>query len=470
MAIILPAIALNMLVAVFQPTAFGSVLATLLFAALIFRLFARTPYDLVLLLPVMIPRISSLLSLNMIDFGAHMPEIGRYGYVTAATALYAFYNAVLVWVAFMLLERWRKNDPERGAAPWQRSAIVDDVIPVCVGAMLTAYLFLVGYRVGFPLMTGTDRFVFRVQTADIITVNILNLKVIIAIALGMVFASTRSAMIRNVIALEAMALVVLFFLFGDKFFTVAAFAAAFAGPYFVLKPRQARRAVVLLAPMVAIGVVLMLLINLYIFSGYGAGSMDAGMTRLMDRMAAQGQLWFVYVANEGALFHLDMDMMLINFKSIFASNTDNFDFANGLSTFYFANRYSPQAFLHSMYTNAGTTTLTGAFEAYSAVMTGYAGLFFVMILTGVLVAAMCRYLYRAILSGSAGQVLAPAAILAQALYMLNQGTIDSLLSWASFKIVAAFWLLGAMERLARTSLGSLPAQGRRIRHEWLRRQ
>src|ERR1700722_20036759 len=124
MAIILPAIALNMLVAVFQPTAFGSVLATLLFAALIFRLFARTPYDLVLLLPVMIPRISSLLSLNMIDFGAHMPEIGRYGYVTAATALYAFYNAVLVWVAFMLLERWRKNDPERGAGPWQRSVIV----------------------------------------------------------------------------------------------------------------------------------------------------------------------------------------------------------------------------------------------------------------------------------------------------------------------------------------------------------
>ena len=124
--------------------------------------------------------------------------------------------------------------------------------------MLTALShFLVGYRVGFPLMTGTDRFVFRVQTADIITVNILNLKVIIAIALGMVFASTRSAMIRNVIALEAMALVVLFFLFGDKFFTVAAFAAAFAGPYFVLKPRQARRAVVLLAPaLVAIGVVL----------------------------------------------------------------------------------------------------------------------------------------------------------------------------------------------------------------------
>jgi len=469
MAIILPAIALNMLIAVFQPTIFGSVLATLLFAALIVRLFVRTPYALVLLLPVMIPRISALVSLNMIDFGAYMPEIGRYGYVTAAAPLYAFYNAILVFIAFKLLERWRRHDPETSPKPWSRSALVDDFVPAGIGALLVAYLFLVGYRVGFPLMTGTDRFVFRLQTADIITVNMLNLKVIIAVALGVVFASTKNGMIRNLIALEAMAFVVLFFLFGDKFFTVAAFAAAFAGPYFVLKPAQARRAIVLLAPLVGVGVILMLLINLYIFSGYGAGSVDAGLTNLMNRMAAQGQLWFVYVANEGEFLHLDIDMMFTNFRSIFAANTDNFDFANGLATFYFANKYSPQAFLHSMYTNAGTTTLTGAFEPYSGVMTGYAGLVVVMIVTAVLVAAICRYLYRAILTGSPGQVLAPAAILTQSLYMLNQGTIDSLLSWASFKIFAAFWLLGMMERLARTSLHALPVQGRRIRGEWLRR-
>ena len=58
--------------------------------------------------------ISSLLSLqNMIDFWRipHAGKSGCYGYVTAATALYAFYNAVLVWsrIAFMLLERWRSR-------------------------------------------------------------------------------------------------------------------------------------------------------------------------------------------------------------------------------------------------------------------------------------------------------------------------------------------------------------------------
>lgn len=455
MLIVLAGMALNFAVAALEPNVASSLIASLLFLYFLVKCYQSFPAATIILLPVIVPHLAGLISINFIDFGAYMPEIGRNGFTTHAAASFAFFNALMFYASIIALDALVRRFPIRVSVmsgTWHR---LNGLICIGVGAVAVLYLAIAGVFSGFPLLTETDRFVFRSQTADIVTFNLLNLKFVLAAMLGVTFASSPVWLLRVVSLAQCVALTLLYLLYGDKFFTIFCFLCFFVGPAFALHTEAANRYLKLILPFSLVFLGVLFALNVYIYSDYGNTSIDQAFVKLGERIAAQGQIWFLYVAYEESFFAFDAHTIYLNFLSIFAENGQNFNFDNNLSTFYFAMHYAPFRLLDSMIRNAGTTTFTMAYEAYTGVMLGTFGVFVVMPLTGLLFAAISYFYLRAIQRMDCMMILAPASVLTQAWFMTNQGTISVLLSLGSLKIIGALWLMGYVMRGVLFSFTSL---------------
>ena len=434
----------NLGVAVLWPHPIGTLFALVLMLLAIGRMFSIHPVALVFLAPFIILNLSVMVSLIAIESGTLMKEMGVTGHASPAGASYVIYCLIFLLAAtqtFRRLQlRLQTKHPEKAASATAESALLD-YAALCIGGLAALYLIAAGLRTGFPLITGTDRFQFRANTADIVTLNLLNLKFTIGAMLGVGAAWSTSRWRTSLHHLVFAAYIVVSFLYGDKFFIVLIASCFYAMPFLVRDPRRVAGVVRQSAPWVIIMLLGVCSVTLFIYSGYGRLSLEDTLTKLATRVAGQGQLWFLAVEDAPRWIGFDTEIVSQNLGSVFANPAATYVFEHRLAAFHFVEKYSPSAMYVSFLHNGGTVTPTMVFEAYGLVAFGFVGLAVLMLLMGVIVGMLLHWLARALLSGNPINALLPAFVLSQSIAFMSQATVYSLVSLSIFKSYAAFLVL-----------------------------
>lgn len=430
--------------AVLWPSPITTGAAMFVWLVAVARLFAADSSSVVVLLPFLIVHLSVMVSLAAIEGGATMKEMGHVGHTSSASASFIIYSLLFVLTASTVYRR-RRDRPEAArqmsiAALTPRPFILA-WIALVIGAFIVCYLLLAGLRTGFPLLSGTDRFVYRRFSADILTLNFLNYKFVLAALLGSsaVFAAT--VRLRNTHHAVFVSYLLVSFLFGDKFFIILSAAAFYGMPFLMRNPQGISGAIRRFAPLALAVVACVFGVTLFIYSGYGELSLDATLTKLGGRVAGQGQLWYLAVEYSSHAFSLDTEMLRLNLENLFANPAADFAFEHRLAPFYFVEKFSPTAMYMSFMHNGGSVTPTMVFEAYGLVGFGYLGLAVLVAVMGCVVGALAAWLVRAMMSGNPVNVLLPAQVLTQSLGVMTQGTLYSMLSVSAFKSYAAYFIL-----------------------------
>ncbi|WP_320450783.1 DUF6418 domain-containing protein [Sphingomonas sp. CFBP8993] len=394
-------LAANWSLAAAWPNILFSGSSLVLFGGLLLLLGRISPAGLILLLPLVITRGATLVSLLVIEAGAYMPEVNRLGEPGDASASFLAFTALFFLVFALVFRRL-----EATVLAYARAPLLDMVVawlgwPVVLLCMaLGGIAFLHGLQGGFPLLAGVDRFLYRREYSSGLVLILLDNKFLFAAMLGAVaFAPRYQPLLKTAAIVAFLGLTGLYFLFGDKFFTILAEVAFFAMP--LLLTRQGRLAGTMLRLAVPVGALLCAALGatLYIYSGYGRLPLDRTVTLVGERIAGQGELWFIASRDARRMTNWDAHLVDRNIDTLGDKSPPASAFANGVETYYFIERYSPSKLAASFRKNQGWVQLTMGTEAMALVMFGYAGVAVIMALLGALVAFAALYLRRAFESG-----------------------------------------------------------------------
>jgi hypothetical protein len=248
------------------------------------------------------------------------------------------------------------------------------------------------------------------------------------------------------------------FLYSDKFFIILESIGAFMLPFVIRSPQSAARMLRRAFPWVAPGIIAVLAVTFFIYSDHGSRSADATLASLGERIAGQGELWLMAVEHSPGWLHFDAHTARENLASLFARVPQDYAFEHHLGAEYFVYRYSPPAMYRSFEHNAGFVTPTMGYEAYGLMIFGFAGLLVVMVVTGVCVGWLMRWLNRVIQRGDLFGVLLPVVVMSETGKLLAQGTLYNVVSVSTFKIYAAFLALQVL--VAALARGLSPGEHR----------
>ena len=283
--LILLALLVNATVGVLVPNMASSIASTILFLLSVALLFRAEPLSIWLLLPFLWLQFTVLLSLNFAEGGATMPEMGETGGPSTAAVSYGLYALLTVVAAVLARRRLARRFaiPRSSAAPpgGNRPVSLLDVGLLVLAGGAGVYLLAAGLRTGFPLLTHTDRFMYRRLDADVITVDILDLQLLPALALGVGRLTTSSAALRRVYVGLFVLLLTDSALFGDKFTILLMSLLAFVTPGMIEAPDAMIRTGVRFLPAFGLVAILMTAATLFIYSSYG--TLGLGDTLLLDR-------------------------------------------------------------------------------------------------------------------------------------------------------------------------------------------
>ena len=384
----------------------------------------------ILLLPLVITRGATMVSLLFIEGGAFMPEVGRVGVPGDASASFAAFTALFYLVYALVFASGERLVMQAYTSPLLEKLtrlLRWPIVAFCAGLFLLAVAH--GLQTGFPIFQHIDRFYYRRFFSGGLVLELLDDKFLYGALLGsIVFARNAGSLLRlSAMALQG-CLVITFFLFGDKFFTLLTMCTFFAMPYLLQNERALLKtlakgwlpAVVLLGA--AFGA------TLFIYSDYGDAPLQVGMTRLGDRIAGQGELWFVASQDDRQLLAYNDGVVSAYRQSLTAPDPATSDFETGMETFFFINRYMPQPLRRSFIHSEGWVQLTMGSEAMALANFGYLGVTVLMILGGVAAALPALYLRRAFASEFPISIALAILISLQAYIALQQAAVWPLLA------------------------------------------
>ena len=448
----------NAALAVAAPHPVWPLLGMGLFLCAAARLLALVPAGAVMLAPFVVLHAAMLLSLLVIEGGAFMKEMGTAGHASPAGAAFVLCSALFLGSAALVFARFERRhaarpQPRAGMSAAQRQLLC--AAGLGAGAAVVAWLALKGLRVGFPLLTGMDRFVFRAYGADTLTLNLLNLKYVLAALLGCNAVWAPGAWWRRAHHGVFGGYVLVSFLFGDKFFIILMATCFYAMPFAVAHPVGIAGRVRRAAPLGLLALVCASLVTYFIYSAHGQLDVALTLERLRERVAGQGQLWFLAVRDSSALMRLEVQEMGLNLANLVARPPADFTFEHRLAPFHFVERYTPAVMYQAMVNIGGIVTPTMVFEAYALVLGGYVGLSLMLLAAGTWTGWLAHRLHRAMAGGNPVEVMLPAFAMFQTIVLMSQGTLHSLLSLSAFKAYGAFlalqWLVGAWLRHGRVT-------------------
>lgn len=395
------ALALNWYLALAVPSPWFSWTSLGLFGWLLLLVGRTSPAGLILLMPLVITRGATLVSLMCIEAGAYMPEVNRLGAPGDASASFVLFTALFFLVYAVVFRLF-----QRPFLAFVRSPLIDDLVallgwPVLLVCMaLGAIAFIQGAQSGFPLLQGVDRFLYRREFGSPLVLMLLDQKFLVAAILGAIaFAPRYAPLLKTAAIMTLIALTGLYFLFGDKFFTILTEVSFFAMPLLLQRLGRLRSTIVRLAPLAAALLCGSLGATLYIYSGYGRLPVDRTVALVGERIAGQGELWFVASRDSRAVATWDDDLVRRYGEALSDAPPADTAAAKGIETFYFIHHYAPTKLAAAFRKNEGWVQLTMGYEAMALVMFGYVGVAVAMALAGMLVALLSLYLRRAFASG-----------------------------------------------------------------------
>jgi hypothetical protein len=397
------ALALNWYGAQAVPSVLFSWTSLALFGWLLLLVGRISAPALILLLPLVITRAATLLSLMCIEAGAYMPEVNRLGEAGDASASFVVFTAIFFITVALVFRTF-----ERRFLAYVRSPLVDSAVALLGWPVLALCIvwggiaFLQGVQSGFPLLQGVDRFLYRRTYSSGVILALLDNKFLLSAILGSIaFAPRHAPLLKLGAVLTLVALTGLYFLFGDKFFTILAEVAFFAMPGLLARQGRLLATVVRVAPLALALLCGSLGATLYIYSDYGRLPLDRTATLVGNRIAGQGELWFVASRDFRRTTHWDDQLVRRNLAVPADQEPAQAAFHNSVETYFFIDRYAPSALSASFHRNGGWVQLTMGTEAMALVMFGYLGVAVIMILLGLLVGLASLYLRRAFASGFA---------------------------------------------------------------------
>ena len=360
-----------------------------------------TPAGAILLLPLIVTRIATMSSLLAIEAGAYMPEVSRTGSAGDASASFAAFTAVF-FLAFACVFRMA----ERPALVFARSPLLDKVVAllawpavaVCIAWGAVAVFH--GLQTGFPLLQEVDRFLYRREYSNYWVLALLDNKFLLSAVLGTItFRQTATPLLRSVAALTLIALTGLYFLFGDKFFTILTEVSFFLMPFLLQRQGSLVRTLLLGFPLALALLAAAMGATLYIYSDYGRLPADRTLKLLGERIAGQGELWFIATRDFKQPISYDRALVSRYTRGLDAQDPGKASFSNGVETYYFIEHYASPEMLKNFRRSGGFVQLTVGYEAMALVMFGYWGVAAAMMVAGVLAALSALFLLRTLAYG-----------------------------------------------------------------------
>ncbi len=417
--------AANWVLAAAAPSAVFSWTSLLIFGWATLLLIRSHSRAAILLLPLIITRGATMVSLLFIEAGSFMPEIGRVGVSGDASASFAVFTTLFYLVYALVFASGERVVMQAFTSPLLErvSALLRwPIVAFCAILMLLALAH--GAQTGFPLFQHIDRFYYRRFYSGGLVLSLLDDKFLYGALLGSI-AFARDA--RPLLRWSAMAvqgsLVITFFMFGDKFFTLLTMCTFFAMPYLLRNENALLKTLARswLPATVLLGATFSA--TLFIYSNYGEAPLSVGMTRLGDRIAGQGELWFVATQDDRRLLDYNGSVVSAYRASLTAPDPAVSDFENGMETYFFIDRYMPQPLRRSFIRAQGWVQLTMGSEAMVLANFGYLGVALLMIGGGVATALPALYLRRAFASEFPISIALAILISMQAYITLQQAAV-----------------------------------------------
>ncbi|MEO5641056.1 MAG: DUF6418 domain-containing protein [Sphingomicrobium sp.] len=292
---VLPWIAIAALLsagAALAPSPTWAILALLAFAGFAFALSRHAPTAAVLLAPLLILRLTEFASGAAIENGATMVETGTVGGPTGAFPRLLLFELLLLVAGAWPIERaWRQvrdRFATTGAGRGDRSR---SLLLLLVGLFGLASIFLaiLAASHGLPLLGPVDRFTYLERLDGTPYRSIMMNRPVVAPLIGILIAARRTRAVGLALLAWLLGGSVLF---GEKFTSLLLIVGGAAAP--LLLARLAATGRLPLRPLLAAAGLLAAVSLPAIFISYG-GADDAkrAWSRLADRAAVQGQLWYL---------------------------------------------------------------------------------------------------------------------------------------------------------------------------------
>lgn len=436
---------INALCAAAFPGGLWSFFALGLYIYLLTSIYRLNPLVLLIFSPILVVQATALLSIGVIETGAHMKEMGRIGYASSSGAAFALLISIFLFVASLFLGK----DNAPGKINFTQNNVTSTsfmhamAAPIGVG-LCVLWLLLKGMSTGFPLIEGVDRFFYRQNFADPITLNLLNLKIVVAAFVGLSCSNCASSRWKSFHHSVFSAYICASFLFADKFFGIIVSCLMYFAMLVGSRPQDIKNLFGRLALPSIVVLFFALVVTGYIYSGQGAYGFDETIALMLDRFASQGQLWFIAYNENFRWFAFEADDVFSNLKSLLSVPHQDYVFDHGLSAFHFVFTYAPTEMVYSFARNEGFVAPTGVFEAYMIELFGIFGAFFISVLAGILLGFIGRFMRYSMSLRNPFLILLPSYILVQFYYLIVSGTPYNLFGISAFKAYAAILLLSGV--------------------------
>ncbi|WP_294196721.1 DUF6418 domain-containing protein [uncultured Sphingomonas sp.] len=290
--------------AIAAPSAAWAYVALALFGSMCFGLLRTSPATFLLFVPLLALRITEFISGGAIEAGAFMIESGVTGRPTGAfTRLLLIYLVFFLTATFVVEAAWPRLKAVFRDAPsrWQPQGRLIWLALLIVMSLATLYLVRLGINNGFPLISRIDRFVFLQKIDSPIYSAWMTNRTVLAPFIGALFCIPGYRGRAGLILIWLLAMSVLF---GEKFTSLLMILSIFSIPVGLVHIANDRP-----IPTGAIGGIALAIVVVTVpavLIAYGAlTNFDAAAQRYGQRVALQGQLWFVADDKYLALARLD---------------------------------------------------------------------------------------------------------------------------------------------------------------------
>lgn len=372
------------------------------FVLFVVNMARNTPFTFAVLAGFLFLRATMFVSGIAIGSDAYMPEVTQFGAPSGA-----FLRLAMAYVFFMSVIQWyieprarsvmEESSKSRNKVAWSNinSHIwVWGFMGVCM--LLWALAMYAAARDGFPLFTGSDKMAFRIRNADVpFFIATLNNRPMIVGFLGLIFWETTGIRRRAALGVY-LAFGVLSVLCGEKFTSLLSMLVMFFIPVMLKMAKDypwrglKNQLPIVLVTLLACAITFPLMLRVY----SGDEGLDAGITKFYERIASQGQLWYLADTDTTNLVNFDTETMQQEWQSWWVSNPLEFMTPPYTGLYNVMAAYAPPAVFSGNFDQGLGFTM--AFESYLLRSFGWLGMVPILAIIAFLYAAMLRYWMHAI--------------------------------------------------------------------------
>ncbi len=274
------------------PSAAWAYGALAIYLSLVLGLLRTSPSTFLLFIPLLANRATEFISGAAIESGAYMIETTTYGQATGAFTrllliyiLFTFTATAAVEAMWPRLRVLFKDAPAR----WESQAPLIWRCLLIVMSLATLYLIRLGINNGFPLFSTIDRFSYLERVDSPIYSAWMTNRLVIIPFVGALFALPSYRLRSGLLVLWLLSLSIIF---GEKFGSLLLILSIFGIPAGLVHIANDRRIPINFIAGVS-GAIIAITIPAVLIA-YGAlSNFDAAAQRYGQRVALQGQLWYV---------------------------------------------------------------------------------------------------------------------------------------------------------------------------------